>query len=89
MELNKSKCGVLFLAGQSNLSNWELECVAVSGVTIVTEYKYLGVILTKTLSPTRNLQRVADKLVKFQKMSFILRAHKAPPHIIQTLWKVF
>ncbi len=48
----------------------------------MAEYKYLGVLLTKTLSPYHHLQRVADKLAKFQKISFILRAHKAPPHIV-------
>jgi hypothetical protein len=29
------------------------------------------------------------KLAKFQKMTFILRANHAPPHILLTLWKVF
>jgi hypothetical protein len=56
--------------------------VTVSGVPIVAEYKYLGVILTKTLSPSRQLDRVAEKLAKFQRMSFIVGAHKDPPHII-------
>jgi hypothetical protein len=62
---------------------------SLSGVPFVAQYKYLGVILNKTLQPIAHLAHLQEKLTKFQRMSFILRAHRAPVHILQMLWKVF
>jgi hypothetical protein len=43
MSLNKDKCGVMFLAGQSILSSHERQLKVLAGVPIVATYKYLGV----------------------------------------------
>jgi hypothetical protein len=45
MALNKTKCGAMFLAGQSTLSAWKLCEKNIAGVPIVATYKYLGVHL--------------------------------------------
>ncbi len=62
MELNKSKCGILFLAGQQQLSASEVQLAAIQGVPIVADYKYLGVVLNKTLTPNLQLDRMTEKL---------------------------
>jgi hypothetical protein len=49
MALNKAKCGIMFLSGQSQLSAEETQLKHISGVPLVAQYKYLGVFLTKTL----------------------------------------
>jgi hypothetical protein len=89
MQLNKTKCGIMFLSGQSTLTARDTTLNEIAGVPLVQSYKYLGIHLTKNLQPGVHLQHLRDKLVKFQKMSFILRAHRAPPHLMLTMWKVF
>ena len=90
MQLNKDKCGVMFLStGHSTLNNWEIRQKTVADVPIVATYKYLGVHLQKNLQPTVHLEYLREKLARFQKMTFILRAHNAPQSVNQMLWKVF
>ncbi len=75
MEINKSKCGIMFLSGQIDLPRKEKIRANIEGIPIVQHYKYLGIILNKMLSPSNHLTAFANKLAKFQQMSFILLAH--------------
>jgi hypothetical protein len=47
MALNNTKCGVMFMAGQSMLSISEIRQKAIAGVPVVAACKYLGVHLQK------------------------------------------
>jgi hypothetical protein len=74
MCLNKQKCGILFLSQtRCNLINWELELKEVDNIPIVSNYKYLGVTISKNLSSSVNISRLKDKVSSFCKMVFILR----------------
>jgi hypothetical protein len=49
MALNKAKCGAMLIGSQSSLSTREKATKNIAGVPIVASYKYLGVIISKTL----------------------------------------
>ncbi len=49
MALNKSKCGIMSLAGRSTISEQERKKGNLAGIPYVASYKYLGVYLNRTL----------------------------------------
>jgi hypothetical protein len=86
MELNKKRCGILFLSSsRRQLTQWETILHSVCDIPIVAEYKYLGAVLSKNLSSPVNLERLSQKIKSFECMTFILRKQGAPANIIQML----
>jgi hypothetical protein len=49
MELNKNKCGVMWISTQGELTKKEKLQEGISDIPFVTEYKYLGVKIKKNL----------------------------------------
>ncbi len=49
--LNKKKCGILYIAGRNGLSQKEDYLESIMGIPITEEYKYLGIVINKTLTP--------------------------------------
>lgn len=55
MNINEAKSGVMFLSSRANnLLKWEvkynIENNGISGIRIVSEYKYLGINMRKNLN---------------------------------------
>ena len=48
----KNKCGILYLGGRNGLIQKEKLLENIDGIPIVEKYKYLGIILNKTLTPS-------------------------------------
>ena len=89
MALNKSKCGIMFLGGKNQLTVKETETGFIEELPLIDSYKYLGVYLNKTLTPSNHLKYLSNKTNKFKKLMNILNYQNCSGKILLTLWKVF
>lgn len=52
MELNKNKSGIIFInLSNTKLNKWEQKTKKILGIPILNNYKYLGIIINKQLTP--------------------------------------
>lgn len=73
MLLNKKKCGIITVSRNKKLSKSELELGNINGIPLVESYKYLGITLDKSLSPAPHLEKLKNKIQKYDKLAIILR----------------
>lgn len=83
MVLNKSKCGVLvYNESRKKLAKWEStmneEEDGVSGIPIVSHYKYLGIEIDKRMGFSFYLERLTEKINKYVKLASILNNFQTP-----------
>lgn len=74
MIINKSKSGIMILSGKGNsLTKYERKHENFHGFPYVKCYKYLGIILSKSLNMNLHLATLEEKLSRYKKLSLILR----------------
>ena len=86
MILNKKKSGILPLSYRQELSKYQREQKAIKDIPYVKEYQYLGITVNRAFQPKPHLSKLKEKISKFDKLMFILRAQKAKPFQIRNLW---
>ena len=63
MMLNKEKSAIMFITSKNDtLTNWEKKNKHILNIPIVTNYKYLGIILNKKMEPTKHIEKLNTKM---------------------------
>ena len=72
IELNKNKSGIVIINDQGNRR-------PVSGIPIVEDYRYLGVLLNNSMKPAKHITGICDKVkVYLERYSWLKRTYFTP-----------
>ena len=84
IELNKKKSGILIL-NDNGLNTLK----SVSGIPVVDEYKYLGVLLDNNINPARHITLTSERVSAYFKRYGWLRKKYFSPSSLMTIIELF